>query len=259
MPYTNLLLDITENIATVTINRPAKLNALDRETFLAIESCFTDLAADPEVYAVILTGAGQKAFVVGADISNIAGLDAAGGQEWSQLGQRAFNVIEKMPKPVIAAINGFALGGGLELAMACHLRVAADTAQLGQPEVKIGWIPGNGGSQRLPRLIGKGRALELMLTGDPIIATEAERIGLVNLVVPAGDLADATTELAARIAANSRSAVSRVLEAVHHGLNMSFDDALAYEAALGGLTAASPDAKEGTAAFLEKRPPKFEE
>ncbi len=257
MSYANLLVETGDRITTVTINRPAKLNALDRATFLALEGCFRDLAADPEVRAVIVTGSGQKAFVAGADISNIAGLDALGGKAWSQLGQQVFNSIEGMHKPVIAAINGFALGGGLELALACHLRVAASHAKLGQPEVKIGWIPGNGGSQRLPRLIGKGRALELMLTGEPISAAKAHRMGLVNRVAPAEELLDSARSLAAGIIRNSASAISLVIQVVNRGLDIPLDHALAYEAALSGIAAASDDAREGTQAFLEKRPPRF--
>lgn len=257
MTYENLKLEIADRIATVTIDRPRKLNALDRETFLSLEQCFAGLAEGEAVAAIILTGSGEKAFVVGADISNIAGLDALGGKEWSELGQRVFNRIERCPKPVIAAINGLALGGGLELAMACHLRIAADTAKLGQPEVKIGWIPGNGGSQRLPRLIGKGRALEMMLTGDPITAEKAERWGLVNRVVPAAAVVDEARALAVRLRANSRTAIALCLQAVNQGQDMSFEDALALEASLSGLAASTDDAREGTAAFLEKRPPRF--
>lgn len=257
MLYANLLVEAGDGTAVVTVNRPRKLNVLDRETFEALDGCFRDLAAAAAVRAVIVTGAGEKAFVAGADIAAIAGLDASGGQEWSRLGQRVFDRIEAMTKPVIAAVNGLALGGGLELAMACHLRLAAEHAKLGQPEVKIGWIPGNGGSQRLPRLVGKGRALELMLTGDPITAAEAHRIGLVNQVVPGEELLAAARALADRILANSASATALVLQAVHEGLNMPLPQALEYEAALSGLAASSDDAREGTRAFLEKRPPRF--
>ncbi len=257
MTYENLVVDLTEGIATVTIDRPRKLNALDRPTFHSLDACFQELAGDDGAGAIILTGSGDRAFVVGADISHIAGLDGLGGKAWSELGQSVFNRIEGSPKPVIAAINGFALGGGLELAMACHLRVAADTATLGQPEVKIGWIPGNGGSQRLPRLIGKGRALEMMLTGEPISAATAERWGLVNRVVPAAAVMGDARALAAGILANSRSAISLCLQAVNQGQDMSFSDALALEAALNGLAASTKDSREGTAAFLEKRPPRF--
>jgi enoyl-CoA hydratase len=257
MSYANIILEQDQAIATVTINRPRKLNALDRETFHSLEECFQELASDAGVRAVILTGAGETAFVAGADISNLTDLDAAGGKAWSQLGQRVFNGIEAMTKPVIAAINGHAFGGGLELAMACHLRVAADNAKLGQPEVKIGWIPGNGGSQRLPRLVGKGRALEMILTGEPITADEAQRIGLVNLVSSRAELMKTAGELAGRILANSLSAVGLCLQAVNHGLNVPFEAALAHEAELSGLASSSKDAREGARAFLEKRRPNF--
>lgn len=257
MSYPNLLVEDGGPIAVVTVNRPRKLNVLDRETFEALDACFRDLAAAPAVRAVIVTGAGDKAFVAGADITALTGLDGPGGREWARLGQRVFNRIEAMTKPVIAAVNGLALGGGLELAMACHLRIAAEHARLGQPEVKIGWIPGNGGSQRLPRLVGRGRALELMLTGDPIPAAEAHRIGLVNQVVASAELPAAARALADRILANSASATALVLQAVHEGLNMPLPQAFEYEAALSGLAASSEDAREGTRAFLEKRPPRF--
>ncbi len=255
MPYANLLVETRDAVALVTVNRPHKLNALDRDTFDALARCFADLAAERGVKAVILTGAGEKAFVAGADITHLVDLDARTGRDWAELGQRVFSQIECLAKPVIAAINGYALGGGLELAMACHLRIAAQTAVLGQPEVKIGWIPGNGGSQRLPRLIGKGRALEMMLTGEPVSAEEALRIGLVNRVVPPAELIAAARGLAAKILANSPSALALCLEAVRRGLEMPFPDALAYEALLAGLAAGSPDAREGTRAFLEKRRP----
>jgi len=257
MPYRNLIVETERHITTVKINRPRKLNALDRETFQALQDCFATLAGEAATQAIVVTGAGDKAFVVGADISNIAGLDALGAQEWCELGQRVFDRIEQSRKPVIAAINGLALGGGLELAMACHLRVAADTARLGQPEVTIGWIPGNGGTQRLPRLVGKGRALELILTGDPITAEEARWIGLVNRVVPAGDVVEEARALAARIIANSRSAVSLALQAINQGLDMAFPEALSYEASLSAIAASRPDAAEGTRAFLDKRKPEF--
>lgn len=255
MPYANLLIEIRESIALVTVNRPHKLNVLDRDTFHALADCFRDFGGDASVKAVVLTGAGEKAFVAGADITNLIDLDARAGREWSELGQRVFSRIESMTKPVIAAINGYALGGGLELAMACHLRIASENARLGQPEVRIGWIPGNGGSQRLPRLIGKGRALEMVLTGEPISAEEAFRIGLVNRVVLQAELIPAARHLAVRILENSPSAVALCLEAVRRGLEMPFEEALAFESLLSGLAASRPDAREGTRAFLEKRKP----
>lgn len=257
MDYPNLLCEIENRVAVVTVSRPRKLNALDRETFVSLERCFADLAQNDDAGAVVLTGAGEKAFVAGADITNLVGLGGFSGKEWCELGQRVFSEIENMRKPVIAAINGFAFGGGLELAMACHLRIAAETARLGQPEVKIGWIPGNGGSQRLPRLVGKGRALEMMLTGDPVTARDALSIGLVNRVVPGDTLLDAARELASKILENSPVAIGACIEAVNRGLEMSFEDGLALEAALSGLVSASEDCQEGTRAFLEKRKPEF--
>lgn len=257
MTYTNLLVEVSERVALVTVNRPEKLNALDRATLLSLGDCFAQLAGDRDVGAVILTGAGEKAFVAGADITNLAGLDALGAREWAVLGQRVFSRIEEMTRPVIAAINGYALGGGLELALACHLRIAAEGARLGLPELKLGIIPGNGGTQRLPRLVGKGRALEMMLTGEPITAEEAWRIGLVNKVVPRARLIEAAREMARRILANGPLAVAACLQAVHYGLEMPFEAALAWEASQSGLVTGTEDAQEGFRAFLEKRPPAF--
>lgn len=258
MTYTNLLVEVSDSIALVTVSRPEKLNALSREMLLALGDCFTGLAADSSAGAVILTGAGEKAFVAGADISNLADLTPVTGRQWAALGQRVFSQIESMAKPVIAAINGYALGGGLELAMACHLRLASDNARLGLPELKLGIIPGNGGTQRLPRLVGKGRALEIMLTGEPISAAEAHRIGLVNQVVPQAALLDAARSLARRILANGPLAVALCLEAVQHGLDMPFEAALQWEASQSGVVCGTEDAREGVRAFLEKRPPRFQ-
>jgi enoyl-CoA hydratase len=206
---------------------------------------------------VIVTGAGDKAFVAGADLNQVTGLDAMGGREWGRAGQAVFSRIEAMEKPVIAAINGWALGGGLELAMACHIRLAADTARLGQPEVKLGIVPGYGGTQRLARIIGRGRALEMLLTGDPVDAAEAHRIGLVNHVVPAGGLLAKARELAAKILKNGPVAVALILQAVNRGLEMPLPQALEWEASQFGLSCATEDIKEGTSAFLEKREPNF--
>lgn len=257
MTYKNLLLEVADAIALVTVNRPEKLNALNRETLLALGDCFAALAADRAVGAVVLTGAGEKAFVAGADISDLAGLDALGAREWARLGQRIFSQIEAMTKPVIAAINGYALGGGLELAMACHLRVAAEGARLGLPELKLGIIPGNGGTQRLPRLVGRGRALEMMLTGEPIPAAEAHRIGLINRVVAPAALLETARALAKQILANGPLAIALCLEAVHYGLEMPLEAAFEWEASLSGLVTGTEDAREGLRAFLEKRPPHF--
>jgi len=257
MTYNNLLTEVSEAIALVRVNRPEKLNAYDRQTLLELGHCIAALETDAAVRAVILTGAGEKAFVAGADIACLAKLGAAGGREWARLGQRVFDGVERLSKPVIAAVNGYALGGGLELALACHLRIASETARFGLPEVKIGLIPGNGGTQRLPRLVGKGRALEMMLTGEPIPAGEAWRIGLVNHVVPAAELLAAARALAGKIVANAPVAIALCLEAVREGLEMPLPAALEWEASLSGLVMGTEDAHEGVRAFLEKRSPVF--
>jgi enoyl-CoA hydratase len=257
MTYTNLLCEISESIVLVTINRPEKLNALNRETFEALSLLFADLERDAAARAVIITGAGEKAFVAGADISNLTDLDAWSGREWARLGQRTFSQIENMPKPVIAAINGYALGGGLELAMACHIRIAAAHARMGLPEVKLGLIPGNGGTQRLPRLICKGRALEMILTGDPVTAEEAWRIGLVNRVTAPAELIPTTRKLAATILQNGPVAIELCLDSIRRGLDTALDAALELEAAQSGVCSGSEDAREGTRAFLDKRKPVF--
>ncbi len=258
MPYENLLCDIADGgVATITVNRPEKRNPLNRETVAAIDACFGDLAANDAVKAVIVTGAGEKAFVAGADLNQVTALDAMGGREWGLVGQEVFNRVEAMEKPVIAAINGWALGGGLELAMACHIRIAAQTARMGQPEVKLGIVPGYGGTQRLARIIGRGRAIEMLLTGDPIDAAEALRIGLVNHVVPAAELMEKAREIAGKILKNGPVAVALILQAVNRGLEMPLPQALEWEASQFGLSCATEDIKEGTRAFLEKREPKF--
>lgn len=258
MPYENLLVETEDRIATVTVNRPQKLNALNHDTVDEIDACFAALSDDDDVATIIVTGAGDKAFVAGADINQLNGLTAMEGRRWGRHGQAAFNRIENAPKPVIAAINGFALGGGLELAMACHMRIAADTARVGQPEVKLGIVAGYGATQRLPRLVGKGRALEILLTGDPITAAEAHAMGLVNHVVPAADLISKCRELAGRIMVNGPVAVALTLQAVNRGLNMPLTDGLEWEAAQFGLSCGTEDIQEGTRAFLEKRPAKFQ-
>ena len=257
MAYETLLYESRNAIGYITINRPEKLNALNRQVMEELFACFQALQEDPKVRVVILTGSGEKAFVAGADISELAPQNAVEGKETSQFGQQVFNLIENLGKPVIAAINGFALGGGCELAMACTLRVAAETARLGQPEVKLGLIPGYGGSQRLPRLVGKCRALELILTGETVTAPESHRLGLVNLVVPAAELLAATEKLAQKIIANAPLAIKFALEAVNHGMEMPAVEGQFLEAALFGLCCTTTDMKEGTRAFLEKRPPKF--
>jgi len=257
MNYANLLVETADSIATVTVNRPEKRNPLNRETVAALGDCFTDLAANPDVKMVILTGAGDKAFVAGADLNRVTGLNAMEGREWGRVGQAVFSQIEAMEKPVIAAINGWALGGGLELAMSCHIRVAAESARLGQPEVKLGIVPGYGGTQRLARIVGRGRALEMLLTGDPIDAAEAYRMGLVNHVVPAAELMAKAREIAGKILKNGPVAVALILQAVNRGLEMPLPQALEWEASQFGLSCATEDIKEGTQAFLEKRAPEF--
>jgi len=258
MSYQNLLVETREGIAFVTINRPDKLNALDALTMAELQAAFGAARADADVDGVILTGAGSKAFVAGADIEELSRQTPADGHETSRRGQRVLDGIEQLGKPVVAAVNGFALGGGCELAMACHVRVAADSARLGTPEVKLGLMCGYAGTQRLARLVGKGRALELLLTGDMVDAAEALRIGLVNRVVPAADLMQEAEALLRRMLANAPLSLRFTLEAVQAGLEMPFDAAERHEAALFGLLCSSEDMREGTKAFLEKRAPRFQ-
>jgi enoyl-CoA hydratase len=257
MPFETLLYEKRDGIGTVTVNRPEKLNALNHQVMQDLRTCFADIANDDEVRAVILTGAGEKAFVAGADISELAVLTPVEGKEMSLHGQRVLDLIEDLGKPVIAAINGYALGGGCELAMACTLRIASENARLGQPEVKLGIIPGYAGTQRLSRLVGKGRAMEIILSGDPINAQEAYRIGLVNQVVPQKDLIAAAEALARKIMANGPLAVRFSMEAINHGMEMTQEEGQFLEATLFGLCCTTADMKEGTRAFLEKRPAKF--
>jgi enoyl-CoA hydratase len=257
MPYETLLVEKRDGIAYLTINRPEKLNALNRQVVEELQACFRALRRDEEVRVVIITGAGEKAFIAGADINELAAQTPVEGREMSRRGQHMLELIENLGKPVIAAINGYALGGGCELAMACTLRVASENARLGQPEVKLGIIPGYAGTQRLPRLVGKGRALEMILGGDPVTAQEAYRIGLVNQVVPATELLATAERLAQKIMANAPLAVRFALEAVHHGMEMSETEGQFLEANLFGLCCTTADMKEGTRAFLEKRPAKF--
>ncbi len=257
MSEANVLFQVADRLATLTINRPDKLNALNHATVKEIGDAVERAAADPDVRAVIVTGAGPKAFVAGADIAELARMDPVGGRRTARLGQRVLDSLERLPKPVIAAINGFALGGGFELALACHLRVAADNAVVGLPEVGLGLIPGYGGTQRLARLAGRGRALELILTGRKVKADEALALGLVNRVVPAGEAVHAARELAAQILANGPRAVAYALQAVREGLDMPLAQGQSLEAALFGLLASTADTREGLQAFLEKRRPQF--
>jgi enoyl-CoA hydratase len=257
MSYSTLLHEKRNGVVYVTINRPDKLNALNDQVMADLKSCFESVQDDAEARAVILTGAGEKAFVAGADIGVLAAQSPVEGKERSIRGQGILNLIENLGKPVIAAINGYALGGGCELAMACTMRVAAENARLGQPEVKLGILPGYAGTQRLPRLVGKGRALELILAGEPITAAEAWRIGLVNQVVSAQELMPACDKLAAKILANAPLAVRFAMEAVNRGCEMTQEQGQFLEATLFGLCCTTADMKEGTRAFLEKRPPKF--
>jgi enoyl-CoA hydratase len=257
MAFDNLLIDRDEATAIVTINRPKVLNALNTQTLDELRRAILDLKRDEGVRVVILTGAGEKAFVAGADINELAAQTPIGGREHALAGQHVFDLIENIGKPVIAAINGYALGGGCELAMACTLRLAADTAKLGQPEIALGLIPGYAGTQRLPRLVGKGRAMEMILTGAPISADEALRIGLVNRVVPAADLMAEARKMAAQLAKSAPIAMRYIINAVNKGVEIPFAEACQYEATLFGLVASTDDMKEGTAAFLEKRKAAF--
>jgi enoyl-CoA hydratase len=257
MTYQHLLVEREGAVALLTINRPEKRNALNSEIVDELRRAVLALRHDAGVRAVILTGAGDKAFVAGADIGELAVQTPVGGREHAHRGQHVFDLIETMGKPSIAAINGVALGGGCELAMACTMRVAADTARLGQPEINLGLMPGYAGSQRLARLVGKGRALELLLTGDAITADEAYRIGLVNRVVPAAKLVAETKALAAALAEKAPIAARFIIDAVNRGLEMPLSEAQLYEATLFGLVSTTDDMREGTKAFLEKRKAHF--
>jgi enoyl-CoA hydratase len=257
MTFETLLIERDGAVAIVTINRPAVLNALNVQTLDELRRVVLDLKQDDGVRAVIVTGAGEKAFVAGADINELAVQTPTGGREHALGGQHVLDLIENMGKPVIAAINGFALGGGCELAMACTLRLAADTARLGQPEIALGLLPGYAGTQRLPRLVGRGKAMEMMLTGTPIGADEAQRIGLVNRVVPAADLMAEARAWAAQLARSAPIAMRYIINAVNKGTEMPFAEACQYEATLFGLVASTDDMREGTKAFLEKRKPEF--
>lgn len=249
--YSHLLYAVSDAVATITVNRPEVRNALNVATVVELGDAFEQVKNDPAIRVAIVTGAGDKAFVAGADISEIAGLSAASGAEFSRRGQMVFEAIESLGKPVIAAVNGYALGGGCELAMACTMRVASENAVFGQPEVKLGLIPGYGGTQRLPKLVGKSQAMRLLLTGESVSATEALAMGLVNGVVPPGELMAVVKEIAGKIVANAPIAVRHVIDAVNRGEYLA-------EATLFGKVCATADMKEGIKAFQEKRAPRFE-
>ena len=255
--FHNILIDRDGGVATLTINRPKVLNALDTQTLDELRRAMLAFRRDDGVRAVIVTGSGDKSFIAGADINELSVQTPTGGRDHAMRGQHVLDLIENLGKPVIAAINGYALGGGCELAMACTLRVAAETAKLGQPEINLGIIPGYAGTQRLSRLIGRGRALELLLTGDQISAAEALRLGLVNRVVPAADLMIEARKLAHALATKAPIAARYIIDAVNRGLQMPFPDAQVFEATLFGLVSTTDDMREGTTAFLEKRKAEF--
>jgi enoyl-CoA hydratase len=258
MSYSNIRFQAeNDGVALVSVNRPDKLNALNRETMGELADAFSRVRDDAGIHGLIVTGAGEKAFVAGADIKELAVLSPLEAQALSHRGQTIFRTLETMPKPSVAAINGFALGGGLELAMSCTIRVAAPGARLGQPEVKLGIVPGYGATQRLPRLVGRGRALDMLISGEMIDSAEAHRIGLVNYVVPQEELLAFSRAWLHKVFANGPQAVALTMEAVDVGLDCSLEQGLRFEAAAFGLTAATEDRREGTSAFLEKRKPAF--
>ncbi|MBI4913074.1 MAG: enoyl-CoA hydratase/isomerase family protein [Acidobacteria bacterium] len=253
-----VMIEPREGIAWVTLNRPEKLNALNAEVLKELELAFASLEHDDAVGVVVLTGAGEKAFVAGADIAELAKLDTAAARRLALAGQAVFERIASLPKPVIAAVNGFALGGGCELALACHVRVASDNARFGLPEVSLGLIPGYGGTQRLPRLVGQGVALDMILSGEMVPAAEALRMGLVSRVFPQAELLAGAEKVARTMLSRGPLALRSALDAVSQGLEMPLEKGLLFEAALFGLLAATQDMKEGTAAFVEKRPARFQ-
>src|SRR5580658_8940281 len=258
MPYENLLYEKKDGIGFITFNRPKVLNALDRKTIEELHHVLTDARDDASVRVLILTGSGEKAFVAGADINELAQQTPVNGKEFSLFGQAVFHMLETMGKPSICAINGFALGGGCELALCCSIRLAGKTAKLGQPEVKLGILPGYGGSQRMARLCGKGAAQELCLTGEMITAEEAQRIGLVNHVYEPAELLPAAEAMAKKIIEKAPLAVKYCMEAIERGVEMPLAEGLFLEASLFGLCCATEDMREGTKAFLEKRPAQFQ-
>ena len=257
MNYKNILFEIKNNVGLVTINRPDKLNTLNGETINELEDVFSSIKNNPDVFVVVVTGSGEKAFVAGADISELNKLEVLSAKEFSEKGNMVYRKIEDLEKPVIAAVNGFALGGGCELALACHIRTASENAKFGQPEVNLGIIPGYGGTQRLARIVNSARALEMILTGDMVSAEEAYRIGLVNKVYPQGELLNSTLDLANKIISKGQQAIRLALKAVKATDNLSLVEGLNYEASLFALVCGTEDFKEGTAAFLEKRKPQF--
>jgi enoyl-CoA hydratase len=257
MSFDNLLVEREHGVAVLTVQRPQRLNALDARTLDEIRAAALDLHQDDAVRCIVVTGAGNKAFAAGADINELAGDTPDGARDRALRGQQTFDLLERLGKPVIAAVNGFALGGGCELAMACTLRVAADTARFGQPEINLGLIPGFAGTQRLPRLVGKSKAMELILTGATLTAQEALAAGLVNRVVPAALLMTEARSLAAELASKPPIALRYAMEAVNRGLDLPFAEACQLEAALFGLLMATEDMREGTRAFLEKRKAEF--
>ena len=256
--YKTLLTDISDNILTVTIHRPDKLNAINKDVMSELDEVVTEIYSNKDIRSAIITGSGQKAFVAGADISEFIGLTAEEGQALSVKGHGIFSRIAASPKPIAAAVNGFALGGGCEFALGCTMRIASKNARLGQPETKLGLLPGFGGSQRLSRLCGKGVAHELILTGEMISADEALRIGLVNRVVEPADLLPTAEAIAKKIIANAPLAVKYAMEAIEHGMDMTLEEGLFLEAILFGVCCSTEDMREGTRAFLEKRPAKFQ-
>ena len=257
MEFKNVLLEKADRIGTLTINRPKALNALNKDTLLEIKAAVTMVRDDSDIDVLIITGAGDKAFVAGADITYMLDINAMQGREFGLIGQEAFSMLESMEKPVIAAINGFALGGGCELAMACDFRICSDKSKFGQPEVGLGVTPGFGGTQRLPRIVGTGMAKQLLYTGDTIDANEALRIGLVNAVLPADDLMDYVKKIARRIASRGQIAVCFCKDAVNEGMQTDIDRAMTIEADIFGLCFATEDQKEGMRAFVEKRKAQF--
>lgn len=256
MTYTTLTLDVADRIATIATNRPDKLNALNDALITELGVAMDEVAARDDVAGVLLTGTG-RAFVAGADIGEVGGATPVAAKRLARKGQEVFRKFETSSKPTVAAVNGFALGGGCELAMCCHVRVASEAARFGQPEVKLGLLPGYGGTQRLPRLVGKGRALQLLLTGEMIDAAEAYRIGLVNLVVPGAELIARARTLLSAMIANAPLALGLTIEAVNAGYDLPLDEALRFEATAFGLAAATEDMAEGTTAFLAKRAARF--